>query len=125
MNKKTEERKRKQTLYLIYTGLIMLILLALLKYLPMNVYGENILFDASAHIALACYILYFIWFFIDQNKSWRIPYFIFSLAVLIVISVYRIIDFKHNDVGLILGFLVGIVSILIPRWKEVKKKLDF
>lgn len=125
MNKKTEERKRKQTTHLIYTGLIMLILLGLMKFIPMEVYGKEILFDASAHIALSCYVLYFIWFFIDQNKSWRIPYFMFSLVILTLVAIHRIINFKHNDVGLVLGFLIGVISIIIPRWNELKKKLDF
>ena len=66
-----------------------------------------------------------LYFFIDQNRTWRVPFFVFALAVLTVISIQRILDNAHNDVGLILGLLISVVSILLPRWKEIRKKISF
>jgi hypothetical protein len=110
---------------LIVSGFVILIGLVLLKYLPMWLYGSGILFDASAHIAIAIFILYFFWFFIDQNKNWRIPYFIFAFMVLTIISVQRIISNNHNDIGLLMGLVLGLVSIGVAEWKRIKNKFDF
>ena len=103
----------------------MLVGLFLLKYIPMEIYGADILFDASGHIVGTCFILYVFYFFIDQNKNWRTPFFIFSFAVLMVISFQRIEANAHNDFGLLLGFLVSIISISIPNWRELKRKINF
>jgi len=97
--------------------------LVLLKFIPMKVYGDTILFDASMHITIASAILYFLYLVIEKTKNWRIPFFILAAVVLFVISVQRIISNAHNDVGLLLGLLLSLVAILIPRWKEVKKKI--
>jgi hypothetical protein len=96
-----------------------------LKYIPMRVWGYGILFDASAHISLAMFVLYFVWFFIDQNKSWRIPFFVFSLVVLSIISLQRILIFAHNDIGLLLGFLLGAVAIGASQWDVIRKRIEF
>lgn len=118
-------KKEQQIRELFFTLFLMIIGLILFKYIPMYLFGENILFDASMHIVLASFILYVLYFFVDQNKSWRIPYFIFALAVLIIISVQRIISNAHNDLGLLVGFVISIISIIIPRWKELNKKFKF
>lgn len=97
----------------------------LLKYLPMTLWGANILFDASFHIASTTLVLYFIWYFIDQNESWHIPFFIFSALVLFIVSVQRIIANAHNDVGLLLGFLIAITSIAYVERKKLKNKIKF
>lgn len=96
-----------------------------LKFVPMQIWGEEILFDASAHITTAFFVLYVLWFFIDQNKSWRIPFFLFSILVLAVISFQRIEANAHNDVGLLLGLLVSLTSIWIAERKNLKGKLKF
>ncbi len=118
-------RKNKQIFQIILTGIIMAVGLILLKWIPMEIYGRNILSDASMHITIACFILYIIYFFIDQNKSWRIPYLLFAFMVLIIISVQRIFANAHNDVGLLGGFLISIIAILLPRWGELKKYFKF
>lgn len=99
--------------------------LLLLKYLPMSIWGDDILFDASGHIAIAVFVLYALWFFIDQNATWRIPYFIFAAAVLVVISFQRIVDNAHNDVGLLLGFALGLVAIGVSQWGMIRKRLKY
>jgi len=99
--------------------------LLLFKYLPMSIWGRDILFDASGHIASAIFVLYVLWFFIDQNKQWRTPFFIFAAMVLIVISLQRIIDNAHNDIGLLLGLGLGLFAIGVSRWKIIKKRLKF
>lgn len=99
--------------------------LLLFKYLPMSIWGRDILFDASGHIAGAIFVLYVLWFFIDQNKSWRTPFFIFAAMVLIVISLQRIIDNAHNDIGLMLGLALGLVAVGASQWKTVRKRLKF
>lgn len=110
---------------IIISGLIILVGLILLKFVPMLAFGENILYDASAHIAIAILVLYFIWFFIDQNKNWRIPFFIFAFMVLTIISLQRIVNYSHNDVGLLLGLILGMIGVGIAEWKKIKNKLKF
>lgn len=107
----------------IYTIIIMTIGLLLLKWVPMKIYGDGILFDASMHLTIAVAILYLIYLFIENVKSWRIIYFVFAFLILSIISIQRIISNAHDDVGLLLGLLLSIIAIIIPRWKEVKKKL--
>lgn len=116
---------KKQIKWIIMTWIIIAIGLVLFKYLPMQIYGKEILFDASSHIVWTSFAIYVLWFFVDQNKSWKTPYFIFSAAVLIIMSIQRIITKQHNEVGIMLGFVVVGLAILIPRWKEFKKRLKF
>lgn len=106
-------------------GIIILVGLFLLKYIPMQLWGDAILFDASAHISIAMFVLYIVWFFIDQNKSWRIPFFIFSLVILAIISLQRIITLAHNDTGLLLGLILGTVAIGTSQWDVIRKKIEF
>jgi hypothetical protein len=110
---------------IIISGLVILVGLILLKFIPMFVFGDNILYDASAHIAVAVLVLYILWFFVDQNKSWRIPYFVFAFMVLTIISLQRIVNYSHNDIGLLLGFILGVLGIGIAEWKKIKNKLRF
>ncbi len=110
---------------ILIAGAVTAIGLLLFKYLPMSLWGRDILFDASGHIASAIFVLYVAWFFIDQNKSWRLPFFIFSAMVLIVISLQRIIDSAHNDIGLLLGLTLGLAAIGVSRWKTIKKRIKF
>lgn len=118
-------KAKKQIKWILFTGIIMVIGLLLFKYLPMQIYGKDILFDASAHIVGACFVLYIFWFFVDQNKNLRIFYAIFSLAILIVIAIQRIITKNHDEYGLILGLIISVIAIVIPRVKEVKRSLKF
>jgi hypothetical protein len=91
----------------------------------MQIFGQDIKFDASAHITIAMFALYFIWFFIDQNKSWRTIYFIFSLAVISIISIQRILVDAHNDIGLLAGLLLSLCAIIYSQKKYFKDKFKF
>ncbi|MFH1787544.1 MAG: hypothetical protein ABH811_02025 [archaeon] len=115
----------KQLKKIILTAMIMTIGLLLLKFIPMEFFGSEILFDASMHFVIVSFCLYILYFFIEKNKTWRIPYFIFAAAVLIVVSIHRIISNKHNDLGLLLGLIISIIAILIPRWNKLKKRFKF
>ena len=67
---------KQQLIWIFWTTVLMTVGLILFKYLPIYLYGKNILYDASISCCfynLDCIIL---WFFIDQKKSWRIPYLI-------------------------------------------------
>ncbi|MEN9626427.1 MAG: hypothetical protein RL557_755 [archaeon] len=119
------ESKRKKLLKISLTFTLMILGLFVFKWYPMSVYGKDILFDSSAHIVLASFVLYIIYFFIDQNKSWRMPFFLLAFSVLIVISFQRIYENAHNDIGLLLGFVIAVVSIALPNWNKIKKKIKF
>jgi hypothetical protein len=116
---------KQQLIWLLWTAIIMTVGLILFKYIPMYIYGKNILFDASSHVVWTSWGLYVIWFFIDQKKSWRIPYFILAAVVLIIMSIQRIIAQKHNEIGIILGLTIAAIAIVLPRWKEFKKGVEF
>jgi|SRR3989344_6571384 len=119
------KKQKSQLIKISITFLLILIGLYIFKWYPMQLYGKDILFDASAHIAFAAFVLYTGYFFIDQNKNWRIPYFIFSFAVLTIIALQRIQANAHNDIGLLLGFIIATISIALPHWKSLKNKLRF
>ncbi len=116
-----------QTKYtaLVHAGLVMFLGLILFKLIPMEIFGKDIKFDASAHITIAMFLLYFIWFFIDQNKSWRTIYFVFSLAVISIISIQRILVDAHNDIGLLAGLLLSLFAIVHSQKKYFKDKFKF
>ena len=116
---------KQQLRWILETALIMALGLILFKYLPMYIYGKYILFDASSHIVWTSLGLYVVWFFVDQKKSWRIPYFIFAAVVLIIMGIQRIIAKQHNEVGVMLGLAIAAIAIVIPRWKEFKKGVKF
>jgi hypothetical protein len=99
--------------------------LILFKYIPMYIYGNDILYDASSHMAWTTWGLYVLWFFIDQKKSWRIPYFALSAVVLVIMGVHRVVAGEHNEIGVMLGLAIAGIAIIIPRWKEFKGGIQF
>ena len=121
---------KQQLIWIAWTTLIMIIGLILFKYIPMYInylrFGtSDILYDASSHIVWTSWGLYVVWFFVDQKKSWRIPYFILSGAILVIMAIQRIIVGAHNEVGIMLGLAVTGVAIIIPRWKEFRRNVKF
>lgn len=116
---------KQQFSWIFWTTIIMIIGLILFKYIPMYIYGKYILFDASSHVIWTSWGLYVIWFFVDQKKSWRIPYFIFAAALLIIMGIQRIIAGEHNEVGVMLGFAIAGIAIILPRWKEFRRGVRF
>lgn len=105
--------------HLVYSGILMIIGILVFKTLPMYLYGDNILFDASRHIIVLSWSLYFLYYLIIQNKeNWKLNYIIFSSMILGVIAVQRIIAGQHNEYGVLLGFAVAGFSIFAPLWLE-------
>jgi hypothetical protein len=116
---------RQQIIWVIWTTVIMVVGLILFKYIPMYIYGKDILFDASSHMAWTSWGLYVFWFFIDQKKSWRVPYFALSAVILMIMGVQRIVVGAHNEIGVMLGLAVVGIAIIIPRWKEFKEGIKW
>lgn len=118
--------KKKDQIIKIFTALFFMgIGILLFKFIPMQIWGGEILFDASMHLTVTFAVLYVLWFFVDQNKDWRTPYFLLSLVVIFVVAVQRILDNAHNDVGLLLGLFISLVSIGIAERKNLKNKFVF
>lgn len=110
---------------LVRAGSVMVVGLLLFKLLPMQIFGDDITFDASAHITITMFCLYVLWFYIDQNKSWRLPFLIFGLAVLTIVSLQRIMVNAHNDIGLLGGLLLSLAAIGYSQKDRLKNKLKF
>lgn len=110
---------------LLIAGAIMIIGLLIFKFVPMSIFGKDILFDASMHLTAAIFALYVLWFFIDQNTRWRTPFFVFAFAVVTIVSVQRIIANAHNDVGLLAGFLISVIAIIVSKWRYFHNKFEF
>ena len=116
-------KKQKLKSLLIYI-IIVVVGLILFKYLPMSIYGKEILFDASQHLVITLSILYIIWNFIEKNKDWRIPYFFILTSVITIVSIQRIESNAHSDIGLLIGLLVVLISIVISRWEDFRGKFS-
>lgn len=110
---------------ILVAGLIMSIGIIVLKYIPMILWGSDIRFDASLHITTAMFGLFVLWYFIDQNTKWRMPFILFSLVVIFIVAIQRILVDAHNDVGLLLGFGLSCAAIVIARWEYFRGKIDF
>jgi hypothetical protein len=110
---------------LVIAAAIMALGLLLLKFAPMGIWGNDILFDASMHLTITIFVLYVLWYFIDQNRGWRIPFFIFSLVVIAIVSLQRIVAGAHDDVGLLLGLAISVFAIIVSKWNYFAKRLSF
>lgn len=117
--------KNPHTKKIVKAGVVITLGLLLLKFLPMEIWGEEILFDASMHIAVTMFVLYIVWFFIDQEPTWRQPFFTFAAVILIWVGFQRIFINAHSDIGLMLGFAVGLFGIGVAEWSKVKRRLKF
>ena len=122
---KKELSLERKILSLAIAAVIMALGLLLFKFVPMSLFGRDILFDASMHLTIAIFILYVVWYFVDQNKNWRAPYFFLSLTVIVIISVQRVLVNAHNDVGLLAGFVISMFAIIASRWRYFQGKFEF
>jgi membrane-associated phospholipid phosphatase len=104
---------------------LMAIGLLFFKMIPMQIFGEDIRFDASFHIVTTVFCLYVIWFYVDQNKSWRTPFFVFSMVIISIVSLQRLMVNAHSDIGLLGGLAISIGSIMWSQWAYFKDKLRF
>jgi membrane-associated phospholipid phosphatase len=119
------KRVKKQIIILLKAGIVMAFGLLIFKYIPMQIWGDDILFDASAHITGTIFVLYVFWFFIDQNEKWRIPFFFLSGVILAVVAFQRIEVNAHNDIGLLAGFIVSISAIIYSQYDKLKDRFEF
>ncbi len=110
---------------LMRAGSVMVLGLLLFKLIPMQIFGEDIRFDASAHITITMFCLYVAWFYVDQNKSWRTPFFVFAMVVISIVSLQRLMVNAHSDVGLLAGLMISLGSIAYSQKKYFKDKLKF
>jgi len=117
--------KKEQINHIVLTAVLMCLGLLTFKYLPESIYGRDILFDASQHVTIAIFTLYVFYFFIDQTKSWRIPYFLISAAIIIIIAIQRIYMQAHNEIGILLALFISALSIYISHWKYFNSNLKF
>lgn len=109
-----------QIKHLIYTAILMTLGILVFKILPMYLFGEEILFDASRHVIILSFGLYFLYYLLIQGReNLKIPYFIFSSMILGVIAIQRIIAGEHNEYGILMGFAVGGVSVFAPLWNKL------
>lgn len=106
-------------------GAIMFFGLVVFKYLPMYFFGGDILYDASAHVTVTVFVLFVLWYFVDQTPNLRIPYFVFSCAVLIIVAIQRFLDLAHNEFGILLGIIISVVAIVVARWDYFGERLSF
>ena len=110
---------------LVIAGLIMALGLFVFKFLPMQIWGSEILFDASFHITATIFVLFVLWYFIDQNKKWRMPFLAVALAVVFIVAIQRILVDAHNDIGLLVGVVISVAAIAVARRDYFKGRLDF
>lgn len=123
--KKKKQRRREQVNKIFTCALVMLAGIALLKYIPMAIWGDNIQFDASFHITATFFMLYVVWFFIDQNPQMHFPFFLLSILILYIVSIQRIAVGAHNDIGLLLGLILSLGAIAVAEQKNLEGKFDF
>ena len=110
---------------LMKAGSIMVLGLLLFKLIPMQIFGEDIRFDASAHITITMFCLYVVWFYVDQNRSWRTPFFVFALVVISIVSLQRLMVNAHSDVGLLGGLIISLVAIVYSQKEYFRSKFRF
>jgi len=121
----SRSRARLQMFRILGAALLVGIGLFIFKYIPQFLWGDDIQFDASQHVAITILLLYCLWFFIDQNKSWRLPFFVFATALVVFIAIQRIIVGAHNEIGVLLGLLISLGAIAFVERKKLKKKISF
>lgn len=99
--------------------------IALLKVVPMAIWGPAIEFDASFHVTVTLLGLYILWFFIDQNPRWRVPFFLLASVVTLVVAIQRLLIDAHSDIGILLGIAVGMIAIGAAEWQDIKHTFSF
>lgn len=105
--------------------LIMALGLGLFKFAPISLWGSGIQFDASFHVVATIFGLYVIWYFIERNKRWRVPFFIVATGLVTVISIQRIFAEAHNEIGILIALALSAVAIILSRPEYFLKRLRF
>ncbi len=99
--------------------------LGLFKYAPMSIWGGAIQFDASFHITATIFLLYIIWYFIDQNPRWRLPFFILAASLVAIVALQRVIVEAHNELGILGALAISAAAIILSRPSYFFKRLSF
>lgn len=99
--------------------------IGLFKFAPIALWGDGIQFDASLHVVTTIFALYIAWFFIDQNKRWRVPFFIVATGLVGIVAVQRLIIGAHNEVGILLALALSALAIFLSRPSYFLKQLKF
>ena len=110
---------------IIFTGLIMILGLILLKYIPMYIWGKNILFDASAHLTITIFIIYVGYLFIEKSKRLKKYYIPLSMSAITIVAIDRIITNNHNYIGLLLGLFISLLAIYLTNHKKLNGEIKF
>jgi len=110
---------------IILATLVSVVGIVFFKLLPMMIWGDMIKYDVSFHIIVTILVLYVLWFFIDQNPTWRVPFFMVSSVIIIVVAVQRLLVDAHNDIGILFTFVISIVALSSAEWRDIKDKLSF
>ena len=80
----------------------------------MEIFGKEILFDASLHITLIVLTIYSFWLFIEKEKHKKIL-LLLTFLVAAAISFQRIYVGAHNLIGLLSGFFVSFLAIIVSE----------
>ena len=99
--------------------------LFLLKLVPMVLWGAMIEFDASFHVTVTILVLYILWFFIDQNPRWRAPFIVVATGIVVIVAVQRLLVDAHNDIGILLAFVIGVIAIGSAEWGSIHDRISF
>ena len=99
--------------------------IVILKIIPMMVWGVGIEFDASLHVTTTIISLYVIWFFIDQNPRWRVPFFMVATGVVLIVAIQRLLVDAHSDIGVLLAIVLGLGAVMTAEWHDIRDKISF
>lgn len=108
-------RRNKNLVKIILVSVFMFVGILVLKFLPMKIFGPDILFDASLHLTATILILYSIWLFIEHEKKNKL----FLIGVIIVtalVSLQRILVQAHDIAGLLGGYFISLASIGLAEY---------
>lgn len=112
--KKKEVKKNQLKIKKILVLIVFITIFTFLfKVIPMKLFGEDILFDASLHIMATSFILFLFWDLVFEKWKHRVIYIGFSFIVLAIVGIHRIVYLKHNLFGLTLGLGLSIISIYL------------
>lgn len=120
-----KQKRKDQILSLIICFMVMLVGIVTLKFIPERLFGADITFDASLHVTATIFILYTLYFFVDQNIVWRYIYVVGGIVLTAVIAIERIVAGAHDSYGVMLALGISLGGIILSRWSFFKKRLTF
>lgn len=109
-----KKENKKNVKRLVITAIFIFIFIALLKFIPMDSYGQNIKFDASLHLSATIFILYSLWIFF-WKRNFSKTFLAIAIVSVAVVSFQRIYVGAHDLFGLVSGFLLSAISIVLAE----------